>query len=157
MDIKVYNESDNHCLWSHGVSSAHVFIVQMALISALPILILSVCNILITVNLFRRDKMLAYTGSDSHGPTQNALLASMTTRTVAISFVQCITAIPMLTLDTYTLFVPLNNTISFAYSVCNTVMYLNHGINFVFYCLFGRSFRRDCVDLFTRRSAITGN
>ena len=133
------------------LSSEHVFIVQLGVIAVIPIITLSVCNIIIISKLFRRDKSLARTGSKTYGQTRNTLLASMTARTVAISFVQCVTSFPIVTMDIYFLFHQASSTTSMVYIVCNTIYYLNNAINVIFYCLLGRSFRQDCVDLFTRK------
>ena len=150
-DNTIYNETDYHCAEKIEYN-AHTYIVRMGFLAALPLLFLSACNIIITVKLFQRDKKLTNTGWDSHEHTKTTLLASMTARTVAISFVQCVTSIPIVTLDIYVLFLPKTDTIGLVYTVCNSVLYLNHAINIVFYCLLGRSFRRDCVDIFIRRS-----
>lgn len=65
MDNTIYNETEYYCAETFEYN-VHVYIVRMGFLTALPLLILSACNILITFKLFQRDKKLTNTGSDSH-------------------------------------------------------------------------------------------
>ena len=140
------------CVTSFDIPE-HVYIVRLGVIAILPILILGACNIIIVTTLFKRDKELTNVESRKDGrcKSANSLVAAMTARTVAISITQCITAIPIVSMDIFVLLNPTNDTLFVIYYVCNTVYYLNNAINVIFYCLMGKSFRQDCGDMFKRR------
>ena len=131
----------------------HLYIVQLGIIAILPILILTSCNIIIIAKLLKREKKLMTMDSQKDGRNKNtkALAAAMTARTIAISTTQCITAMPIVSMDIYGLFNQATDTIFVMYYVCNTIYYLNNAINVVFYCLLGKSFRQDCGDIFKRK------
>ena len=143
-------EQQYTCIESFS-SPEHVYIVQLGIIAILPIVTLTVCNIIIITKLFHRDKKLTRLASRKTGQRGSSLLAAMTARTVAISIVQCVTAIPIVSMDIFFLFQTPETLTMMIYDICNTVYYVNNAINVIFYCLLGRSFRQDLIDMFSRK------
>ena len=132
-------------------SPEHVYIVQLGVIAIIPVISLTVCNVIIITKLFRRNKRLTRIASRKTGQSGNSLLAAMTARTIAISIVQCVTAIPIVGMDIFLLLHIADSATMVIYDIFNTVYYLNNAINVIFYCLLGRSFRQDFVDMFSRK------
>ena len=70
---------------------------------------------------------------------------------MAISIVQCVTAIPIVSMDIFFLFQTPDTLTMMIHDICNTVYYVNNAINVIFYFLLGRSFRQDLIDMFSRK------
>ena len=146
-----YQEASYTCVNTFS-SPWHVYIVQLGMISVIPLLILTTCNIIILTKLLRQDKKLTTGDSRKEGQYQNSLVSVMTARTVAISIVQCVTTIPLMSWNIFFLFNTADSSTLVEFYICNTVYYLNNAVNVIFYCLLGQSFRQDCVTLFARKS-----
>ena len=140
------------CVFVSFSSPWYTYIVQLGMISVLPILILTTCNIIILTKLLRQKKKLTKGDSRKDGRGQSSLVSIMTARTVAISIVQCVTTLPIMSWVIYFLFHTGDDSTVVPFRICNTIYYLNNAINVLFYCVLGRSFRQDCVALFTRKS-----
>ena len=149
--FEVTNGEQKYTCINSFSSPEHVYIVQLGVIAIIPIVTLTVCNVIIITKLFHRDKKLTRLASRKTGQKGSSLLAAMTARTIAISIVQCVTAIPIVAMDIFLLFHTGDSAIMVIYDICNTVYYLNNAINVIFYCLLGRSFRQDFIDMFSRK------
>ena len=135
-------------------SPAHLFIVQLGLMAIIPIVTLLLCNVIIITKLITQNKKLKKLAAQRKANRTDSLIASMTARTIAISIVQCVTGIPVVSMDIFFLAHPEAEEDSqtwLIYDICNTMYYLNNAINVIFYCLLGRSFRQDCADFFSRK------
>ena len=140
------------CVFESFSSPWYTYIVQLGMISVVPIVILTTCNIIILTKLLRQKKKLTKGDSRRDGRGQSSLVSIMTVRTVAISIVQCVTTLPIMSWVIYFLFHTADNSTIVPFRICNTIYYLNNAINVLFYCVLGQSFRQDCVALFTRKS-----
>ena len=152
--VKGHVEFNDACVGEID-SPAHVYIVQLGLMAIVPILTLALCNVIIITQLTIQNKKMKRLSALKKVTRSDSIIVAMTARTIAISVVQCVTAIPVVSMDLFFLVNPEEEERSetlLIYDICNTIYYLNNSINVVFYCILGRSFRQDCADLFSRKS-----
>ena len=119
----------------------HEWIIDVALLFVIPFSFLIVCNIVLLVKIFRRHDSLASAVSQVHKDGKDAVFVSMTRRVVAISIAHLVLVGP----TAVTGLIP--GFPHSAYIMTHVLYFLNHGVNFIFYSLFGTSFRRDWVAL----------
>ena len=127
----------------------HIWLMDFVLIFVVPFTLITTCNVIVIYFIvFYRKRMNLATG------THCAL--AVTKRATAVSVMHCITTGP------FFVFVLIPGLAERAYGVkyrtefyVLTVVlifaYLNHGINYILYNVFGSDFRRDCVKLFRLR------
>ena len=127
----------------------HIWLMDFALIFVLPFTIITACNVTVIYFIVCLRKDL----SSAMG-SRRAL--AVTKRAIAVSVMHCITTGP------FSVFVLIPGLAEKAFGVkystefylLTGVMifaYLNHGINYILYSVFGSDFRRDCVELFRLR------
>ena len=131
-----------------------VWIFDFGLIFSIPLLILTTCNMEALITMRRRNRN--YIMGGFHGnQRENSASRAMTARVIAISVVHCISVGPYSISSLIPSYVnAVNNrdeAIVWLYSFFNFIWYLNNGVNFILYSLFGRAFRRDCKVLFCRK------
>ena len=127
----------------------HIWLMDFVLIFVVPFTLITTCNLIVIYFIvFYRKRMNLATG------TPCAL--AVTKRAIAVSVMHCITTGP------FSVFVLIPGLAERAFGVkystefyVLTVVlifaYLNHGINYILYSVFGSDFRRDCVELFRLR------
>ena len=130
------------------------WIFDFGLIFSVPLIILTTCNIAALVTMRRRNRnyiMDRYHGNQG----DNSASRSMTARVIAISVVHCISVGPYSISSLVPSYVSAVNNrdeaVVWLYSFFNFIWYLNHGVNFILYSLFGRAFRQDCKALFCKK------
>lgn len=130
------------------------WIIDFCLIFSIPFIILTTCNIiaLLTVRYHSSDNLQENGG---HRQGEHSGSRAMTARVVAISVVHCISVGPFSVSVLVPSFVDaVNNKVEYIvwlYSVFNFIWYVNHGVNFILYSMFGTSFRQDCAALCCRQ------
>ena len=129
----------------------HLWFIDFFLIFSVPFTIIIVCNtaILVIVILRRKNTQIR----------KGSLVQGVTARAVAVSLVHCISTGPF----TIAILVPefykkafITKTGHQYYVGIVTVVfsYINNGVNFILYSFFGTDFRRDCIDLFRKKSRV---
>ena len=130
------------------------WIFDFGLIFSIPLCIFTICNMAALITMRRRNRN--YIMGGFHGnQRENSASRAMTARVIAISVVHCISVGPYSISSLIPSYVnAVNNrdeAIVWLYSFFNFIWYLNNGVNFILYSLFGRAFRRDCKVLFCRK------
>ena len=119
----------------------HEWIIDVALLFVIPFSFLIVCNALLLMKIFRRYDDLFPAGSQVKKDAHDGAFASMTARVVAISIAHLVLVGPTAVTGLIPGFPPS------IYIMTHVLYFTNHGVNFIFYSLFGTSFRRDWVAL----------
>ena len=118
----------------------HEWIIDVALLFVIPFSFLFVCNAILLAKLFRRyDDLL--TESQMNKDRHDGTFASMTARVVAISIAHLVLVGP----TAITGLIP--GFPHSAYIMTHVLYFTNHGVNFIFYSVFGTSFRKDWLAL----------
>ena len=144
--------ADPDSFYSKYNNEFHNWFLDFGLLFAVPVSILTVCNLIITIVLCRRklDPML------KHSRTSQGLSRALTARVMILSLVQCISVGP------YSIAALVPGVIPYDVKAVDTVFvdrlltilvliwYLNSCVNFILYSMFGNAFRRDCMDLFRK-------
>ena len=119
----------------------HEWIIDVALLFVIPFSFLVVCNAILLVKIFRRYDDLFPSESQMNKDKHDGAFASMTARVVAISITHLVLVGP----TAITGLIP--GFPHSAYIMTHVLYFTNHGVNFIFYSLFGTSFRRDWLAL----------
>ena len=129
----------------------HFWFIDFFLIFSLPFTTIIICNTLVLFIIIHRKK----TPQFKSGP----LIHGVTARAVAVSVVHCVSTGPfsvsMLVPGFYEKAYVTRTGHQYYVGVVTVVFsYLNNGVNFILYSFFGTDFRRDCVELFRRKSNV---
>ena len=134
----------------------HFWFLDFVVWFVVPLVIITVSNIIISVIYVRRRRHSASKRSHSISEELTERHA-MTTRAVALSIVHCVCAGSFSVAATFPdfffrAFVLKEGHYYYAGVILAFIAFANHSINPLLYSLFGTAFRRDCVDLLWRRS-----
>ena len=129
----------------------HNWFIDFGLLFSAPVIILTVCNVIILVTLCRRKRNPTLIGSS----VNDGVSSSLTARVVILSVVQCVSVGPFSIVALIPGVLPDNQATDTVFfdrllTVLVLVWYVNNCVNFILYSLFGKAFRRDCVDLFRK-------
>ena len=133
----------------------HNWFIDFTLLFSVPLIILTACNIVIVVTLYRQKN--SPTGPESQHHGKSGTSGAMTARVVALSIVQCISVGPYSIVALIPGVIPETQAvdtlkyIDWVFIILALIWYLNNSVNFILYSLFGRAFRLDCVDMFCGR------
>ena len=128
----------------------HNWFIDFVLLFIAPGLILIICNAIILVALCRRKS--SFVGNQTNKDV--GVSGSMTARIIALSLIQLISVGPFsIAAVVPGVFEDQKAVDSVKYRdwmfICLALIwYLNNCVNFVLYSIFGRTFRRDCLELF---------
>ena len=136
----------------------HKWFVDFCLLFSIPLLIITVCNVIILMIVCRRRSRLTDQNSGCSGHTYQSMSNTMTLRVVAISVVHCISVGPYsvaVLVPEFINNVGKNDTITCLYILFTFIWYINHASNFLLYNICGRTFRRDCKQLLYNRRTVS--
>ena len=131
----------------------HNWFIDFVLLFSAPVLILTVCNVIILVTLCRQKTALEGAESRQYGKSSRSVSGPLTARVIALSAVQCISVGPFSIAALIPGVLPnvqAVDTIQFInrmFIIMALIWYLNNCVNFVLYSLFGKAFRRDCIEV----------
>ncbi|MEW8547529.1 MAG: 7 transmembrane receptor [Candidatus Thiodiazotropha sp.] len=140
----------------------HNWFIDFVLLFSAPVLILTVCNVMILVTLCRQKTPLEGTESRQYGKSSRSVSGPLTARVIALSAVQCISVGPFSVAALIPGVLPnvqAVDTIQFIdrmFIIMALIWYLNNCVNFVLYSLFGKAFRQDCIDVLCGQSGRRG-
>ena len=128
----------------------HIWLMDVFLIFIIPFTIMTASNMIVVYLLVaRKSSMISKLDSK---------IRAVTMRAVAISVMHCLTSgsFTMSTLFPEFLDKGFNVKYSNEYyglQITFILAYINHAVNFLLYSFFGTDFRRDCADLFIKKTS----
>ena len=132
----------------------HKWFIDFCLLFSVPLLIITVCNVIILSIICRRPSTLANQSSSGSGNKYRSMSNAMTLRVVTISVVHCVSVGPYsvaVLVPDFINNVDKNYTITCLYIIFTFIWYINHASNFLLYNIFGKTFRRDLKQLFYKK------
>ena len=134
--------------------SLRPIVVDLCLIFAIPFCIITLSNSLIIVKLCIRIRV--FRGDEANKACiKESRIASLTARVLVLSIVHCLSTGPIAIAEVMKAS-SLENEVTFMihstlFKGLNLLFYLNSGVNFILYCLFGGEFRQDLLDMLRPR------
>ena len=125
--------------------------VDFCLVFAIPLCIITICNFSIIIRLIKSMRQIKKTqGCQTN--IKDSQMISLTLRIFVLSTVHLISTGPVAVAEVLKAS-SIDSTVFFkfksiaVYRAFNLLFYLNSGVNFVLYCLFGNEFRQDMYDI----------
>ena len=132
----------------------HKWFMDFCLLFSVPLLTITVFNLIILTIICRRPSTLAIQSSGGSGHKSRSMSNAMALRVVTISVVHCVLIGPYsvaVLIPDFINNVNKNDAITCLYITFTFIWYLNNACNFLLYNLFGKTFRRDFKQLFYKR------
>ena len=153
-DQKTYDFSfcllTEHSIYGEGKLLKPIM-VDFCLVFAIPLCIITICNFSIIVRLIKSMRQIKKTqGCQTN--IKDTRMISLTLRIFVLSTVHLISTGPVAVAEVLKAS-SIDSTVFFkfksiaVYRAFNLLFYLNSGVNFVLYCLFGNEFRQDMYDI----------
>ena len=126
-------------------------LVDICLVFAIPFTIITICNSLIMVKLIHSMRRIKKTQGGQTN-IKDSRMISLTFRIFILSTVHLLSTGPIATAEVM-IASSVDSSVFFSYTnipmyrAFNLLFYLNSGVNFVLYCLFGHEFRQDLYDI----------
>lgn len=121
---------------------------------SVPLGIITTSNIILLVTVCHQNSQMKTPDSRRSSGTRTSASGPMTARVVAIGLVHFLAVGPFsiaVLIPEFIQNIQKDGTIIRLDVVFTCFWFVNHGVNFVLYSLFGTAFRRDCYDFFCGR------